>query len=82
MYRSVNCEILQGTASSISLKDSGVLHSVWTQLTVCKCATDQYYCYLIQSHLEILKFRPNHPLYARDLKSGRETHNAIWQSAS
>jgi hypothetical protein len=45
IHPTVNCEILQGTAAFISLKDSVVLHSVWTQLTFCKCAIDQYYCY-------------------------------------
>jgi len=35
----------RGTAACIILKDSGVLHSVRTQLTFCKCAIHQYYCY-------------------------------------
>jgi len=43
--RKFNSDILQGTAAFFTLKDSGVLHSVWTQLTFCKCAIDQYYCY-------------------------------------
>jgi hypothetical protein len=45
MYRTVNSEILQETAAFLILKDSGALQIVWTQLTFCQCATDQYYCY-------------------------------------
>jgi len=45
MHRIINSDLLQGTAVFITLQDSGVLHSVWTQLPFCKCATDQYYCY-------------------------------------
>ena len=45
IHLTVNSEILQGTVAFITLKDSSALHSVWTQLTFCNCAIDQYYCY-------------------------------------
>ena len=34
MHQTPKCEILQGTAAFLTLKDSGVLHRVWTHVTV------------------------------------------------